>query len=363
MSDWPDRRILDLFGIDVPIIQAPMAGSSTPQLAIAVSEAGGLGSLACALLAPAQAREALDTIRQATSRPFNVNFFCHTPPPHDAVRALAWRARLAPFYVEHGLDPEAPVDPSGRAPFDDAFCTLIEEYAPRVVSFHFGLPEPALLARVKATGAKVIASATTVREARWLEAHGCDAVIAMGFEAGGHRGTFLSGDLAQDMSRQVGTFALVPQVADAVSIPVIAAGAVADVRGIVAALALGASAVQIGTAYLLCPEVRLSSVYREALLTAADDETMVTNVFTGRPARGIANRLMREVGPLSPLAPDFPLAATAVAPLKKKSELAGSPDFVNLWAGQSARLAREFPAGELTRMLAADALARLSRRD
>jgi nitronate monooxygenase len=363
MSDWRDRRILDLFGIDLPIIQAPMAGSSTPQLAIAVSEAGGLGSLACALLSPAQAREALEVIRRGTSRPINVNFFCHTPPPHDAARAMAWRARLAPFYVEQGLDPEAPVAPSGRAPFDDEFCAIVEEYAPRVVSFHFGLPEPALLARVKAAGAKVIASATTVREARWLDAHGCDAIIAMGFEAGGHRGTFLTDDLASDMARQVGTFALVPQVADAVSVPVIAAGAVTDARGILAALALGASAVQMGTAYLFCPEVPLSPVYREALRTAADDETMVTNVFTGRPARGIANRLMRDVGPLSPLAPAFPLASAAVAPLKKQSELAGSPDFVNLWSGQSARLARELPAGELTRTLAAEALARLSHRD
>jgi nitronate monooxygenase len=362
MSDWRDRRILDLFGIDLPIIQAPMAGSSTPQLAIAVSEAGGLGSLACALLNPAQARETLDVIRRGTSRPFNVNFFCHTPPAHDAARALAWRARLAPFYVEQGLDPEAPVEPSGRAPFDADFCALIEEYAPRVVSFHFGLPEPALLARVKATGAKAIASATTVREARWLEAHGCDAVIAMGFEAGGHRGTFLTDNLAQDMARQVGTFALVPQIADAIRVPVIAAGAVTDARGIVAALALGASAVQMGTAYLFCPEVQLSPVYREALRTAADDETMVTNVFTGRPARGIANRLMRDVGPLSPLAPEFPNAAAAVAPLRKKSEIEGSPDFVNLWAGQAARLARELPAGELTRTLAAEALASLSHR-
>jgi nitronate monooxygenase len=356
MTVWPDRRILDLFGIDVPIILAPMAGPGTPQLAIAVSEAGGLGSLPCAQLSLDQAREALDLIRQGTSRPINVNFFCHTPPPIDAARELAWRARLAPYYIEQGLDPEAPVPASGRRPFDSDFCAFVEEYKPQVVSFHFGLPEQALLDRVKTTGARIIASATTVSEARWLEEHGCDAIIAMGLEAGGHRGNFLSDDIA----RQVGTFALVPQVADAVNVPVIAAGGVADARGIVAAFALGASAVQIGTAYLFCPEARVSPVHLQALKTAADDDTMITNVFTGRPARGIVNRLMLDLGPISSIAPSFPLAADALAPLRAKSESAGSRDFMNLWSGQAARLARELPAGELTRLLAAEALAKLA---
>ena len=358
MTAWPDGRILDLFGIDLPIIQAPMAGASTPQMAIAVSEAGGLGSLPCALLSLDQAREALDVIRRGTSRPVNLNFFCHAPPPADAARAMAWRARLAPYYVEQGLDPEAPVPALGRNPFDGDFCALVEAWTPRVVSFHFGLPTEALLSRVKATGAKVISSATTVAEARWLEDHGCDAVIAQGLEAGGHRGNFIT----EDVARQVGTFALVPQVADAVKVPVIAAGAVADARGIVAALALGASAVQIGTAYLFCPEAKMPAIHLEALKAAADDDTMITNVFTGRPARGIINRLMRELGPLSPLAPGFPLAGGALAPLRAKSEAAGSPDFTNLWSGQAARLARALPAGELTRSLAAEARARLAPR-
>jgi len=356
--NWPDRRILDLFGIDVPILLAPMAGPGTPELAIAVSDAGGLGSLPCALLSVGQLREAVEKIRAATPRPLNLNFFCHTPPPFDEARESAWRARLAPYYREQGLDADTAAPASVRVPFDAELCGLVERYRPEVVSFHFGLPEPALLERVKATGAKVAASATTVKEARWLEAHGCDAIIAQGFEAGGHRGMFLS----QDVSRQVGTFALVPQVADAVSVPVIAAGAVADARGIVAALALGASAVQIGTAYLFCPEAKVPAAHRDALDSAADEDTMVTNVLTGRPARGIVNRLMREVGPMSPDAPAFPLAAGALAPLVAAAGPAHSRDFVPLWSGQAARLASPQPAGELTRRLAAEALARLSTR-
>jgi nitronate monooxygenase len=353
---WPDRRVLDLFGIDLPILLAPMAGNGTAGLAIAVSQAGGLGSLPCAQLSAAEIRAALDQIRASTRRPINVNFFCHRPPQPDPERERTWRTLLKPYCVELGLDPDAPLAPPSRKPFDSEACALVEEFKPEVVSFHFGLPAADLLARVKATHARVIASATTVKEARWLEAHGCDAVIAMGFEAGGHRGNFLSGEMA----RQVGTFALVPQIADAVKVPVIAAGAVADARGIVAALALGASAVQIGTAYLFCPEARVPPLHRGALLNAADDDTMITNVFTGRPARGIVNRLMLELGPLTPAAPDFPLASSALAPLRAKSEPVGSNAFMNLWAGQAASLARRgIPAGELTTALASEALARL----
>jgi nitronate monooxygenase len=363
MTAWPDRRILDLFGIELPIIQAPMAGASTPEMAVAVSEAGGLGSLPTALYSLDQAREAIEVVRKGTSKPFNLNFFCHRVPVPDAARDAAWRSRLRPYYIEKGFDPDAPIAAAGRAPFDNDLCGLVERYKPEAVSFHFGLPEPALLARVKATGAKVIASATTVAEARWLEDHGIDAVIAMGLEAGGHRGNFLS----DDMARQVGLFALLPQVADAVTLPVIAAGGIADARGIVAALALGASAVQIGTAYLFSPEAKIAALHREALKTATDDSTMVTNVFTGRPARSIANRLMREVGPLSPEAPAFPLAGAALAPLRAKAEPAGSSDFTNLWSGQGAKLARALSsggmsAGEMTRALAAEAMSKLDLR-
>jgi nitronate monooxygenase len=352
---WTDRRILDLLGIEIPIVQAPMAGANLSDMVIAVSEAGGLGSLPCALLSLDKAREELVRIRQRTLKTINVNFFCYSVPEPDAQREAAWKQRLRAYYLESGLDAEAPYPPSARAPFDEAFLELVEEFRPEVVSFHFGLPQQGLLKRVKDTGAKVLSSATTVDEARWLEDGGCDAIIAQGFEAGGHRGMFLS----DDVSTQVGTMALVPQVVDAVKVPVIAAGGIADARGIVAALALGASAVQIGTAYLLTPEATIAPLHRQALSNAKDDRTALTNVFTGRPARGIVNRIMREVGPLSEAAPDFPLAGGALAPLRQKTEPLGSNDFMSLWAGQAAALSRELAAGELTRTLAKEALAKL----
>lgn len=354
---WHDRRILDLFGIEVPILLGPMAGPGQSGLAVAVSEAGGLGALPCALLDLATARRELDTIRAATNRPINLNFFCHTPPKADEAREAAWRERLSPYYRELGIDPAAPIPTSNRTPFDASFCELVEEYRPEVVSFHFGLPEAGLLARVKAAGAKVISSATTVREAVWLEERGCDAIIAQGNEAGGHRGIFLD----DDIETQPGTFALVPQVADAVKVPVIAAGGVTDARGIVAALALGASAVQIGTAYLRCPEAKTAAAHRQALKEARDDSTKLTRLFTGRPARSIVNRVMREVGAMSDTAPAFPLAGGALTPLRAATEPGGSSDFMSLWAGQAAALAREMPAGELTKRLAAEAQALLAK--
>ena len=352
---WPDNRVLDLFDVEFPIIQAPMAGSVFSDMVIAVSEAGGLGSLPCALLSVEQARRELEVIRRKTSRPIDVNFFCHPQPRHDPAREMTWRRRLDAYYVQLGLDSSTAALSSNRAPFDDKMCDLVVEFHPEVVSFHFGLPDKNLLARVRRAGAKIISSATSVDEARWLEDHGCDAIIAQGHEAGGHRGIFLSGDV----STQVGTMALVPQVADAVKVPVIAAGGIADARGIVASFALGAAAVQMGTAYLLCPEAQISPIYRQALKAAKDNETALTNVFTGRPARGIVNRLVREVGPMSKLAPDFPLAAAALAPLRAKSEMAGSGDFTPLWAGQAARLSRELPAAELTKQLAEETLEKL----
>ena len=355
MTVWPDQRILALFNIDVPILLAPMAGAGTVELAVAVSEAGGLGSLPCAQMTTAQARAAMDTIRRETSRSINVNYFCHKPPPLNDDHLAAWHASLAPYYLAQGVDLASPNPRSSRVPFDADCCSIVEDYKPQVVSFHFGLPEQSLLNRVKAAGAKVISSATTVSEARWLEDRGCDAIIAMGLEAGGHRGNFLDADMA----RQIGTFALVPQVVDAVEVPVIAAGGIADARGILAAFALGAAAVQIGTAYLFCPEAQLPAIHLQALRTAAADDTMITNVFTGRPARGIVNRLMLELGPISSSVPAFPLASAALAPLRARAERSGSSDFTNLWSGQAARLARELPAGELTRLLAHEVQAKL----
>ncbi|MHA3735279.1 NAD(P)H-dependent flavin oxidoreductase [Pseudomonas sp. Eth.TT006] len=354
MSQWPDTRILDLLGIELPIIQGPMAGATNSSMVIAVCNAGGLGSMPAAMLSIEQLREELKTIRQHTDKPFNVNFFCHQPPAADEQRAQDWKQLLEPYYRELGVDFDAPTPVSNRAPFDAAACAVLEEFRPPVVSFHFGLPEKSLLERVKATGAKILSSATTVDEALWLEQHGCDAIIAMGYEAGGHRGMFLSDDL----SSQVGTFALVPQVADAVKVPVIAAGAIADARGVAAALMLGASAAQVGTAYLFTPEAKVSASHHQALRSAKESETAVTNLFTGRPARGILNRVMREIGPMSAKAPAFPLAGGALMPLRAKNEA----QFSNLWAGQAFPLGKELSSAELTRQLAEGALAKLLRR-
>src|SRR5512143_3982123 len=304
---WPDRRLIDLFKTETPIVLAPMAGVMDAELVIAAAEGGALGSLPCAMLSAEKAREQVNIIRQRVSAPVNMNFFCHTPLELTAAAEARWKQRLAPYYAEYGLDPAAPIAAANRAPFDAAFCAVVEELKPEIVSFHFGLPDQALLKRVKAAGCLVISSATTVKEAVWLESHGADAVIAQGAEAGGHRGMFLTDNIAE----QPGTFALVPQVVDAVKVPVIAAGGIADGRGIAAAFALGAAGVQIGTAYLRCPESRVSALAKAALGQAKDDATVITNVMTGRPARGVANRAMREVGPISSDAPAFPHAATA----------------------------------------------------
>lgn len=355
MSQWPDTRILDLLGIELPIIQAPMAGATTAAMVIAAIKGGALGSLPCAMLALEQVRQEVLSIRQASQGPLNLNFFCHQPPAPDAVREAAWKRALEPYYRELGVDFNAPTPVSNRAPFDEAGCALIEALRPEVVSFHFGLPPKPLLDRVKATGAKVLSSATTVAEAIWLEQHGCDAIIAMGYEAGGHRGMFLSDDL----NTQVGTLALVPQIADAVSVPVIAAGGIGDGRGLAAALMLGASAAQVGTAYLFTPEAKVSPSHHQALRTAKDSDTALTNLFTGRPARGIVNRVMRELGPINAKAPAFPLAGGALMPLRAKDEA----DFANLWSGQALGLGRDLSSAELTRRLAEQALARLKLRD
>ncbi|MBX9611815.1 MAG: nitronate monooxygenase [Burkholderiales bacterium] len=338
-----------LLGVEYPIVQAPMAGVQGSALAIAVSNAGGLGSLPCAMLTPTALRDELQALRAGTRQPYNVNFFCHTPPGPDAAREAAWRSALAPYYRELGLDVSAIPTGPGRTPFNDEAAAVLAEFEPPVVSFHFGLPAPQLLACVKRWGATVLASATTVDEARWLEAHGADAVIAQGLEAGGHRGHFLSDDLTV----QMGTLALVPHIVRAVSVPVIAAGGIADAQGVAAAIALGAAGVQVGTAYLLCPEATTSAVHRAALQSDAARHTALTNLFSGRPARGIVNRVMREIGPLSPLAPAFPLATAAIAPLRAKAEAHARGDFSPLWAGQNTAGCRAIPAAQVTRDLVA----------
>ena len=342
------NTLQSLLDIQLPIIQAPMAGVQTSALAVAVSNAGGLGSLPCAMLTLDSLRSELLAITAQTTRPYNVNFFCHTPPVPDAQQDADWRAALAPYYEAFGLDVDAIPAGPGRAPFSAEVADVVEPFRPPVVSFHFGLPPADLLARVKSWGSQVLTSATTVDEARWLQAHGADVVIAQGLEAGGHRGHFLSDDL----SAQMGTFALLPQIVQAVDVPVIAAGGIADAAGVAAALALGAAAAQVGTAYLLCPEATTSAIHRAALQSEAARHTALTRLFTGRPARGIVNRVMRELGPLSPVAPAFPLATSAIAPLRAHAERLGSGDFSPLWAGQNTSGCRAIGAAELTRQLA-----------
>ena len=354
---WPSRRLLDLLQIEHPIIQAPMAGSTDGDIVAAVSEAGGLGCLPCAMLNTEKLREEVAKIRARTKKPIGVNFFCHIAPVPNNAREAAWRERLAPYYREFGIDPAAPVPFSNRAPFDAALLEVVLETRPEAVSFHFGLPPAPLYDKLKSEGFVVISSATTVAEARWLAERNVDAIIAQGFEAGGHRGMFLT----ENVGAQVGTLALVPQVRDAVTVPVIAAGGIADARGIAAAFALGADGVQIGSAYLRTPEAKISATYRAALATGRDDNTVLTNVITGRPARGLINRIIREQGPISDTTPEFPLAAGAVQPLRVKAEAQGSGDFSPLWSGQAVALGRDIGAGELTQKLAGEALAQLRR--
>ncbi|MDR7308442.1 nitronate monooxygenase [Rhodoferax saidenbachensis] len=335
-------------GTALPLIQAPMAGVQGHALAAAVCKAGGLGSIPAAMLSLDALRTELTQLTALTDKPYNVNFFCHTPPAPDPTRDAAWQQTLQPFYKELGLSLADIVPGPGRAPFSDQVADVVEAFKPPVVSFHFGLPSPQLLARVKSWGSVVLGNATTVEEALWLQAQGVDAIIAQGLEAGGHRGIFLGDDL----STQVGTMALLPQIVQAVQVPVIAAGGIADAAGVAAAMALGASAVQIGTAYMCCPESTTSALHRAALQSPAARHTALTTLFTGRPARGIMNRLMRELGPLSPAAPAFPLATSAIAPLRARAESQGSTDFSPLWSGQNASQCRNVPATEVTRALA-----------
>lgn len=356
MISWPDRRLLDLLKIDAPLLLAPMAGSGLSALAIAVAKAGGLGSIPCSSISVEKATAEVAAFRSAATAPINLNFFAHHPIEPTADDTARWLDRLAPYFREFDIDASALPAAGGRAPFDAAMCDMVESLRPEVVSFHFGLPDETLLARVKRTGAVVLSSATTVEEGGWLEAHGADAVIAQGYEAGGHRGNFLT----DDMGAQPGTMALVPQLVDALRVPVIAAGGIADGRGMAAALCLGASAVQVGTAFLLSAESTSLPVHREALRHARDDNTAITNVLTGRPARGVINRIMREVGPMSADPLPFPLAGGPLTPLRAIAEKAGKGDFQPLWSGQSGALAKEIGATDIARAMLADA-ARLLR--
>jgi nitronate monooxygenase len=340
-------RLTELLDIELPIIQAPMAGVQDAALAAAVANAGGLGSLPCATLDAEGLERELIRLSGLTSRPFNLNFFCHRQPRVEDRQHHAWVRELAHYFEEVGVP--MPTGPGGNArkPFEERILAIIKPFKPTVVSFHFGLPDRAVVEQIKRWGTRVISTATTVDEAVWLADRNVDMVIAQGIEAGGHRGTFLT----DDMTTQAGTMALLPQICQAIDLPVIAAGGIASAAAVQAALALGACGVQVGTAFLLCPEARTSALHRAAIAGKESHHTALTNVFTGRPARGIVNRLVRETGPMSSAVPPFPTAASALAALRAAAEQSGKNDFTPMWCGQNATGCREVPAAELLRSL------------
>ena len=345
MSLWRDDRFLTLAGARLPIVQAPMAGVGGAALAIGALRGGAVGSLPCAMRTPAEVVAEVTEVRAAAAGPLNLNFFCHELPEDQD--DSAWRALLRPVYEAAGISPDAGGG-AVRQPFGDALCAAVEEVRPELVSFHFGLPDEALLERVRRTGARIIGNATTIAEARALADAGVDAIIAQGWEAGGHAGRFLD----DPPDEQMGLMALLPQIVDAVSVPVIAAGGIADARGVAAAFLLGASAVQLGTAYLHCPESLIGKEHRAGLAAELAEHTAFTNLYSGGLARGLPTKLTDAFGPIREEAPPFPLASLALAPLGLK------PHF----AGQAARLGRAEDAEALTKRLGHEALALLSGR-
>ena len=348
--------ITGLFGIELPIVQAPMAGAQNHHMAIAVSNAGGLGSMACSMISSDEISKRLASFRSRCDKPINLNFFCHKEKPRNENREAHWRQSLENLYQEVGTKGHSGGTISVRT-FDEKRCELIEELRPEVVSFHFGLPSANLIERIKATGTRIMSSATTVNEARYLADNGCDAIIAQGYEAGGHQGRFLDDRNDRNYASQIGTFSLVQQINASIDLPIIAAGGIANGRSIAAAFMLGASAAQIGTRYLKTPESTVSDHHRRLLNDPQPPSTVLTNVFTGRLARSFSNRIIREAGPISTDVPDYPYAIAGLAPLKDAAQDSG--EFVSLWAGQSSTIGKEMDSGALTRELAKDAMAHL----
>jgi len=342
---WPDKRLLELLQIEHPIIQAPMAGSSTVAMAAAAANAGCMGSHGCAMMAPEVYKKTFDDTRALTNGTLNMNFFCHNAPSLDAEKAKLAQAKLVPFYDEFGLGEVPEVKPT-HFPFDETMMDAVLETRPNVISFHFGLPDQNIVEKLKQERLIILCSATTQAEAKDLEARGVDAIIAQGWEAGGHHGFYL-----KDHTAAIGTIALVPQLVDAVDIPIIAAGGIADGRGIAAAFALGAAGVQIGTAFLTCNESGVPEPHRQSLLQSDGSNTKLTKVFSGRPARGLRNRYMEEMSASEDELPDFPLMNTLTGPLRKASASSGKPDFVSQWSGQGVALNRTNTVSELIEQL------------
>ena len=349
MTNWTTNPLTERLGLRYPIIQAPMASAATPEMAVAVTRAGAMGSLGVSLQSTDATRANCEFIRSKTNGTYNINYFVHNEATPDPNKAEITRQYLAAYYEELGIG-EVPAATIMSFPFNEEHLAVMLDLKPPVMSFHFGLPRKELFDAVRNAGIFTISSATTVAEAQHLETAGIDAIIAQGFEAGGHRGTFV--EPYED--GWIGTMALVPQIVDAVSVPVIAAGGIADGRGIAASLVLGASAVQLGTAFLPCPESAIPDVHREALEIAQSDKTRLTSAFSGRPARGLENRYIREMAGKEDGFPDFPILNTLTGPLRKASAHAGSTDFVSLWAGQAVGLIKSMPAGTLVETLAAE---------
>jgi len=353
---WPGAELTDLLKIEHPIIQAPMAGSTNPELVGAVSNAGGLGSHGCARMSAA---ELIDTAKQTsaiTDKPFNLNFFAHAEPgntPEDDANVVSL---LADSYLERGIGKLPENHKTMYDPFDEKILAALLQIKPGVVSFHFGLPELDTLEALRDAGCVILCSATTVAEARLLADSGVDAVIAQGWEAGGHRGTFHTS--FEDYG--IGTMALVPQIVDAVDIPVIAAGGIADARGIAAAFKLGASGVQLGSAFLSCPEASISAAHRSAIRNAQDDDTRLTRAFSGRPARARNNPYMEKMAEQRIRFPDFPMMYKFSRPLMESSADNSDNDFSFLLYGQATALNCELPADELLEKLAREAQELLS---
>jgi len=347
---WPDPRLCELFGVDHPIIQAPMMGSCTPALASAVANAGGLGSLGCGEKPAGRIEAEAEAIRARTNRSFNLNFFVIGPEKTDPAVLEAARERVQPWYDDLGLgEPPSELPARGRG-FDDERLDLVLALKPKVVSFHFGVPEERFVAELKAAGIVLVCSATNVAEARALEAAGMDAIIAQGWEAGGHRGSHVPTAPFDG----VGTMALVPQIVDAVSVPVIAAGGIGDGRGIAAALALGASGVQMGTAFPTCPEAATEPARRERLRRATDRDTMVTDAFSGRSARAMRSRYAEAMESRRQTLPQFPQMYALSAPIRDAAEDDDASFFLY---GQAAALSRELAAGDLVDRLVEEAQA------
>ncbi len=344
---WPRSDLMDLLEIEHPILQAPMGGESTPAMAIAVCNAGGLGGLGCSFMSGEELIGNINTIRAGTNRSFNLNFFAHSEPQINAEINTQTQAKVAPFYQQLGLDT---VPTQGYAPcdtFNESKLKILLDHPPKVVSFHFGIPSLDQVKALQGVGSVILCTATTVAEARWLVDAGVDAVIAQGYEAGGHRGTF--DVFFEDYG--VGSMALIPQIVDAVDIPVIAAGGIADGRGIAAALVLGASGVQMGSAFLSCPEANVSDDYRKKLKMARDDDTRLTRAFSGRPARARNNRYIEAMAEERMQLPDFPTMYGFSGPLQQAdSEHAGN-DFDFTLYGQATALNRQLPAAELVERL------------